>query len=90
MTKIKIFIGKNKNKTQDKHPDLKVAIMTQDENGKTVFVESGALWKSKTGSGYVGEIDTEAKPYVKPETPKDTTTSKGADGEVINADEIPW
>ena len=62
--KLKIFLGKNKNKKEDKHPDLKIAIMNE-VNGKTEFIEAGALWKSRNGSGYVGEIDTEAKPYVK-------------------------
>lgn len=65
MTKIKLYIGKNKEKTLDKHPDLKVAMMSTNLDGKTTFISCGALWKSKTGSGYVGEIDTEAKPYVK-------------------------
>ena len=64
---IKIYLGKNKDKTAEKHPDLKIATMIQGEDGKTVFIPSGALWKSKNGSGYVGEIDTEAKPYKKAE-----------------------
>ena len=64
--KLKIFLGKNKNKTADKHPDLKIAIMKQ-EGEKTVFIEAGALWKSKNGSGYVGEIDTDAQPFKKEE-----------------------
>ena len=68
--KLKIYLNKNKNKTADKHPDLKIAIMKDGDDGKTVFIEAGALWKSKSGVGYVGEIDTEAKPYKK-ETQED-------------------
>jgi hypothetical protein len=64
---IKIYLGKNKDKTAEKHPDLKIAIMKK-EGEKTVFIPAGALWKSKNGSGYVGELDTEAVPYKKPET----------------------
>ena len=61
----KIFIGKNKNKTEERHPDLKVAFMVTNGDDKTTFIECGALWKSKSGAGYTGSIDTEAKPYVK-------------------------
>ena len=72
--KIKIYLGKNKDKTADKHPDLKIAIMKQ-EGEKTVFIPAGALWKSKNGSGYVGEIDTEAQPFKKEEK-KETDNSE--------------
>ena len=72
MTKLRIYIGKNKNKTTDKHPDLKVSIIktivgVNGAEDKNEFIDAGALWKSKNGSGYIGEIDTEAVPYRKEE-----------------------
>lgn len=67
MAKYRIYIGKNKDKKEDRHPDLKVALMITKEDGKIEFIPCGALWKSKTSSGYSGEIDTEAKPYKKEE-----------------------
>lgn len=65
--KIRLYIGKNKDKKEDKHPDLKVALMISKADGKIEFIPCGALWKSKRSSGYSGEIDTEAKPYKKEE-----------------------
>ena len=70
--KIRIYVGKNKDKVAgDKRPDLRVAIMKTKEDGKVEFIECGGLWKSQTSSGYSGEIDTEAVPYKKKEVAKE-------------------
>jgi hypothetical protein len=86
--KYKLYLQKNKDKKEDKHPDLKLSIMLTDENGQTTFIPAGAFWKSKSGKGYTGDLDTEAKPYEKPVA--DTKTSVGYDGEVIDMNDIPF
>lgn len=64
MAEVKIYVSKNDKKTKDTQPDLRVALMK--ENGdRTEFVEIGGLWKSKSGKGYSGKIDLEAKPFQK-------------------------
>ena len=67
---IKIYLSKNKNKKEgDKLPDLRIAKI-EGEGTAVTFTDIGALWKSKSGKGYSGQIDTEAQPYQK-QAPKD-------------------
>lgn len=49
----KLYVAKNSKKTEDKHPDLKLAGITEDGQ----FVNIGAFWKSKSGKGYSGKLD---------------------------------
>ena len=60
--KYQLYIGKNKFKKDEKHPDLKVALVTKNGD-KLEFKEIGGLWKKN--QGYMGWIDTEAVPYKK-------------------------
>ncbi len=63
MSEIKIFVSKNDKKTQDKHPDLRVALIV-GEGDQAKFVDAGGLWKSKSGKGYSGTVNLDAKPWV--------------------------
>lgn len=57
----RIYINTNKNKKEEKHPDLRLAAMIDDENGETRFKEVGAAWKAKSGSGgYVIKLSDNA------------------------------
>lgn len=88
--KQKIYLQKNNNKKEDKHPDLIISII-KETNGETEFIKAGALWKSKSGKGYTGEFDSEAQPYSSNKQIDDGMTSRGYNGEEpINPNDIPF
>lgn len=57
MQATRIFLGKNRHKTKDNHPDL--ILYAIDEAGQ--FIEVAGLWKAKSGNGYSGKINDNAK-----------------------------
>lgn len=65
--KLSLFIWKNKEKKEDKHPDYKVT-MKQNEAEGFVGVGGGWIKTTKTGDKYISlAIDTEPTPWQKPE-----------------------
>lgn len=55
----KIYLAKNKFKKEDKHPDLRLFRIHDDKEGAEKFQDIGALWKSKDGKGYSGNLESE-------------------------------
>jgi len=67
MSKFTLFVWKNKDKKEEKHPDYRVSMATE----KKGFISVGAGWikETKTKDKYISlVIDTEPEPWQKPES----------------------